>query len=197
MADKNDLIIEGYYFGSFDDAKQANKEIKNAQYLNEIVHSMTVTQKKALYDKMLDEKVFNTPVGWEYLKYLRKCIIEEGISEDNLRPIPLYVTFTSKNDDNNLEHIAKMYVKPKKGEIKRLNERIRISLLINIFLVIIVIAMFAITMNSSSPNIINYKKAIVNEYSEWEQELKDKESELKKREANLNKMEADDEDTRG
>lgn len=197
MADKNDLIIEGYYFGSFDDAKQANKEIKNAQYLNERVHSMTVTQKKALYDKMLDEKVFNTPVGWEYLKYLRKCIIEEGISEDNLRPIPLYVTFTSKNDDNNLEHIAKMYVKPKKGEIKRLNERIRISLLINIFLVIIVIAMFAITMNSSSPNIINYKKAIVNEYSEWEQELKDKESELKKREANLNKMEADDEDTRG
>ena len=197
MADKNDLIIEGYYFGSFDDAKQANKEIKNAQYLNERVHSMTVTQKKALYDKMLDEKVFNTPVGWEYLKYLRKCIIEEGISEDNLRPIPLYVTFTSKNDDNNLEHIAKMYVKPKKGEIKRLNERIRISLLVNIFLVIIVIAMFAITMNSSSPNIINYKKAIVNEYSEWEQELKDKESELKKREANLNKMEADDEDTRG
>lgn len=197
MADKNDLIIEGYYFGSFDDAKQANKEIKNAQYLNERVHSMTVTQKKALYDKMLDEKVFNTPVGWEYLKYLRKCIIEEGISEDNLRPIPLYVTFTSKNDDNNLEHIAKMYVKPKKGEIKRLNERIRISLLINIFLVIIVIAMFAITMNSSSPNIINYKKAIVNEYSEWEQELKDKESELKEREANLNKMEADDEDTRG
>ena len=197
MADKNDLIIEGYYFGSFDDAKQANKEIKNAQYLNERVHSMTVTQKKALYDKMLDEKVFNTPVGWEYLKYLRKCIIEEGISEDNLRPIPLYVTFTSKNDDNNLEHIAKMYVKPKKGEIKRLNERIRISLLVNIFLVIIVIAMFAITMNSSSPNIINYKKAIVNEYSEWEQELKDKESELKEREANLNKMEADDEDTRG
>lgn len=197
MADKNDLIIEGYYFGSFDDAKQANKEIKNAQYLNERVHSMTVTQKKALYDKMLDEKVFNTPVGWEYLKYLRKCIIEEGISEDNLRPIPLYVTFTSKNDDNNLEHIAKMYVKPKKGEIKRLNERIRISLLINIFLVIIVIAMFAITMNSSSPNIINYKKAIVNEYSEWEKELKDKESELKEREANLNKMEADNEDTRG
>ena len=193
MADKDDLIVDGFFFGSFDDAKQANKEIKNANYLNERVVTMNTRQKKALYDKILDDKVFSTPVGWEYLRYLRNSLIEEGITEEELRPIPLYLTFTSSSSDNNkMEHIAKMYVKPnKKDLLNKTKYNLRISVFINILLIVIVIAMFIITMNSSSPNIINYKTTILNQYSEWEQNLQKKEKELNEKEKALEEKESD------
>lgn len=190
MADKKDLIVEGFFFGSFDDAKQANKEIKNAQYLNERVSTMSTKQKKALYDKMLDEKVFNTPVGWEYLKYLRASIIEEGIDETLVRPIPLYITFTSKNDDNkDYSHIAKMKIIPKKSELITLREKNRIKTIAIIALAIMVILMFVIAKTSSSPNIINYKTNILNQYSAWENELNSKEEELRERERQIQQKE--------
>jgi len=190
MADKKDLIVEGFFFGSFDDAKQANKEIKNAQYLNERVNTMSSKQKKALYDKMLDEKVFNTPVGWEYLKYLRASIIEEGIDETLVRPIPLYITFTSKNDDNkDYSHIAKMKIIPKKSELITLREKNRIKTIAIIALAIMVILMFVIAKTSSSPNIINYKTNILNQYSAWENELNSKEEELRERERQIQQKE--------
>ena len=186
MANKEDLIIEGYYFGSFDDAKQAKREIKNAQYLNERVDVMNLKQKLALYNKMLDEKVFSTPVGWEYLKYLRGLLLEEGIIEEELRPIPLYITFTSKNDENEYSHIAKLHVKPGKSELEKTKNNYKISLIFNILFVLLIIAMFAITMNSTTPNIINYKTVIVDQYSSWEQDLRQREEAVKEKEKQLN-----------
>lgn len=185
MANKDDLIVGGYFFGSYEDAKQAHKEMKNAQYLNERAGTLNGKQLKALYDKMLDEKVFSTPVGWEYLKYLRNCMEESGIDMNGVRPIPLYIKFSEEKDDRDYSHIAKMYVKPAKGEITRLKERNRLSTILNVIFVILIIAMFVITMNSSSPNIINYKTAITNQYSAWEQELNEREQALKEREAKV------------
>lgn len=197
MADKNDLIVEGYYFGSYDDAKKANKEIKNAQYLNDKMENITTSQRLALYNKMLDEKVFSTPVGWEYLKFLRNELIELGIDESEIRPIPLYITFNAGNDDNKYSHIAKMYVKPRKDLLEKTKNNFKISLIFNILLIFLIIVMFLITMNSTSPNIINYKTVIVDQYSSWEQELKEKEQELKLKEQELNKMESLDENISG
>ncbi len=42
-------------------------------------------------------------------------------------------------------------------------------------MVIVIGAMFAIALKSDVPNILNYREAIVNEYSEWEQELTQRE----------------------
>lgn len=190
MADKKDLIVEGFFFGSYDDAKQANKEIKNAQYLDQRVNTMSSKQKLALYDKMLDEKVFNTPVGWEYLKYLRASLIEEGVDESLIRPIPLYITFTGKNDDGKeYSHIAKMKIAPQKSELNSLKEKNRIMLIAILVLIGMVISMFVITTKSSTPNIINYKTAILNQYSEWEEELKEKEADLRQRERRVQELE--------
>lgn len=186
MAEKEELIVGGYYFGSFDDAKQATKEIKNAEYLNERVNSMNLKQKKAIYDKMLDEKVFKTPVGWEYLKYLRNMLEEEGMDMNEIRPIPLYMTFTSNRDNNDYSHVAKFHVRTGKSELIKLRERSNIYIIVILILIVLVISMFGITLTSSTPNIINYKTVIVDQYSSWEEELNKKERELNEREAALN-----------
>lgn len=184
MPNKEDLLVGGYFFGSYDDANQAKRELKKAQYLEERVNSMNAKQLKAVYDKMLDEKMFSTPVGWEYLKYVQERLKAEGISENEIRPIPLYATFTSSSKDNNeYSHIAKMHIKNNRAVVPRLKNQLKTSVLVNIALIVLAIVMFVITLNSSNPNILNYKQAITDEYASWEQELTERENALKEKES--------------
>ena len=60
-----------------------------------------------------------------------------------------------------------------------------ISVILNILLVIAMIAMFIISLNSDSPNIINYKRAITDQYATWEQELTERESVIREKEREL------------
>lgn len=187
MANHEELIVSGFQFGSVDDAKAAAKEMKNAQYIDERVNSMNVKQLIAVYDKMINDKVFNTPIGWEYLRYLRERIIQEGGDEHELRPIPLYVTLTSSKDASKDDHavLDKLKFKPSKSDYNIVTEKLHRSVVFNVILVIMVILMFIITLISPSPNIINYKTTIANQYSQWEQELTQREQVIREKEAQL------------
>lgn len=186
MAKTDDLTVNGYCFGSYEDANAALKEMKNAQYLEERINSMSLKQMIAVYNKMIDEKMFKTPVGWEYLKYLRERIVQQGEKVENLRPIPLYVTFTTdSSDDKSMEHVAKMYVKNNQNTIEKVRSNLKNSIILNAVLIILVIAMLIITLKAPTPNMLNYKQAITNQYSEWEQELTQRENKIKERELQL------------
>lgn len=184
MAQREDLIVDGYFFGSFEDADAAVKELKNTTYLNERTTSMNKAQLKAVYDKMLDEKVFKTPVGWEYLKKLKKRLMESGYAEEDVRPIPIYVNFGAQKEDDTL-NIARQYVRPSQKRKYTVKDSLRISIAVNILLVILVLVMFFITLKSDNPNILNYKEVITNQYASWEQELTEREKALREKEAEL------------
>lgn len=62
----------------------------------------------------------------------------------------------------------------------------------NLLLTLLVITMFVITMKSDNPNILNYKKQILNEYASWEQELTERENRVREKEQELS-MEAPEE----
>ena len=47
------------------------------------------------------------------------------------------------------------------------------------------IGMIVITLLDDSPNIINYKNKILNQYTEWERELKEREQLIKEKEQEL------------
>lgn len=182
---KEDLIVDGFCFGSYEDAQKAVKEQKNAEYLEERVNSMSLSQLVGVYDKMLDQRVFQTPVGWEYLKYLKEKIRAAGGDVDRLRPIPIYTTFVTPKDNNDYSHLAKMHIKNRKQKAEEDANKLKLSIGANFFLALLVILMFIITLNSTNPNIINYKKAITDQYSAWEEELNEREVRIREREKQL------------
>lgn len=181
MADKTDYFAQGYNFATEEDAKQAQLERKKAVYFESKLINRSAQNMLSVYDTILDEKVFLTPTGWEYLKKLQEKLRLLGIEEEKIRPIPMYVTFVHNNDDGT---VVKQRVKPTKKRDKE-KEKFRISVIINIVLAIMVAAMFAISLNSNNPNILNYKKNIENEYAAWEQELTQREKEVRIKEAQL------------
>ena len=77
-------------------------------------------------------------------------------------------------------------VKQYESEKKKMKSRLSTSILFNIVLVAVVIAMFIITKNSDSPNILNYERVIQDKYSSWQSELNEKEQELKELEWKIN-----------
>ncbi len=181
MEEKTDFYVAGYRFGSIEDAKQAQKEEKEASYFESKLRGKEVQNILAAYDNILDEKVFKTPVGWEYLKSLQDKIREMGMEEDYIRPIPMYVSYVH-DESEQIPIRQRIQPVPKKEDG---SGKLRLSIFFNILLVIMVAAMFMIAVNSDNPNILNYETTIINKYASWDQELTERENKIREKEAEL------------
>lgn len=181
VADQNIFIVDGYRFGSAEDAELAKKELKKIQYFEEKLDGKNMQTLLAVYDKLMDEKFFSTPVGWEYLRKMQEQLRMAGIGEERIRPIPMYVIFAHKQEEKSSVFDR---IRPTR-KMSRDRKNLRISLGINLFLAVLVVAMFIITLTGETPNIMNYKKAITDQYASWEQELTEREEIIREKEAEL------------
>ena len=196
MADIDNLQVNGYRFGSQKDVEAAGEEVRKIAYFKERTKGKSPRMILSLYDKLLDEKIFKTPVGWEYLKELQEQIKAAGIPEEEIRPISFYVNFSYKTGEE-LDHaLTRQRIRPAKKKVNV--NALQISVCINILLAILVLAMFVITLKSDNPNILNYRQAIINEYASWEQKLTERENKVREKEQKLGmEVESDNSDKRG
>ena len=61
----------------------------------------------------------------------------------------------------------------------------KLSVVLNWLLIAVVGAMFWMTMQSETPNMINYRIALENKYAAWEQELTEREQTVREKELEL------------
>lgn len=178
---QDERIVDGYLFMSEEDAELAKQEQKKIAYLEQHMDYSSPDNVLRVYKKAMVERVFKTPVGYVYLKrmqiYLRKCGL---IEEEDIPPIVLGQSYTVK--------MRKSY-SPARQRVKPAAEKKAqwpvISVMLNVILVLAVTAMFAITMKSSTPNILNYKTNLINQYAGWEQELTEREKVIREKEREL------------
>ncbi len=178
------LTVEGFMFLSVEDADKARLDAKKIKILGQKVKSTKVSDLQEVYEKAISNKIFSTPIGWTYLALLRDNLIEAGVPEDELTPIP--VDYKITNVALSDEYHPKIRVEvPKK---KKRNPKVTMILLgaMNVILVILVAAMFYVALNAETDNIINYKKNVTNRYAEWEQSLTEREKAVRQKEKELN-----------
>ena len=72
-----------------------------------------------------------------------------------------------------------------KRERNMYKSRFTTSVIINLALVVVIIAMIIITLTSKNPNIINYETKLQDKYSAWQEQLQSEEASLKAREAQI------------
>lgn len=176
------FIVGGYDFLSEHDAQKASLDISKIKLLEERVKASKPNDIRAVYEKAIENKIFKSPVGWHYLAKMREKLYECGFTDDDLIPIPIPVTLTRHSAFDNLS--VKQRIRPETKDNKREFKRL-FPVILNIFLIIIVIAMFFVASTSESDNIINYKRNITNRYSAWDQELTEREKEVRKKEKEL------------
>ena len=66
-----------------------------------------------------------------------------------------------------------------------LGQKYKLSMMINLILILSVIGMFFISMTSSNPTILNYEAKLLDKYAAWEQELTEREQEIRAKEDRL------------
>ena len=179
-------IVEGFAFASENEAEKAQKEREGIRYIKEKTNMSNPEMVLRIYNKMIREKMFETAVGYAYLFDLQEYLrTNPHISDDEILPIEVvHPTLKEGLKEEKQKHKEQMQEMKKKASKKivtdkDLQNRYKLSLLLNLILAISVVCMFAISATSSHPNILNYEEELINRYSSWEQELTQRENELR------------------
>lgn len=180
--EENNLTVGGYLFATIADAETAKLEEKKVENLNQHLDYNKPQNVLLVYNKAIENRVFYTPIGTNYLLKMQKDLEECGIPKEKIQPIPLRNTFSNMTERNRM--IARS-ITAKKAKVEYKANFIT-SLLINIVLFMVILAMFIIAWKSETPNMINYRTTIINEYSEWEQDLQEREKIIREKERELN-----------
>lgn len=177
---KSQFTVNGYLFGDAEDVKLAQQEVSAIQYMDKKMERYNGEGILAVYQATLEKKVFRTPIGYQYLQQLQKRMQSMGVAKEKIPPIPLYQVY-----NNRYKTEEKTVRKPVKKKVDPQVKKLRYSILGNVILVILVIALFAIAITGENANALNYRRAIQNEYSEWEQELTERENTVREKEREL------------
>jgi len=178
---KKDYIVDGFSFLSEEDAAAAREELKKARYLERHLDYQGADMILQLYRKALEERTFHTPVGFAFMNGLRGRLIEAGIEEFDIEPIPVYYDVVRNKMRSDFEPVREEAEKKPKKETTKLT----VSVIVNVFLALLVAGMFFLAMTGSNENILNYRRAILNRYASWEQELTEREKAVREKELEL------------
>jgi len=181
---KDELTYEGFVFTNATDVELAKNEMKKIEYIKNKVDFKDMEMLRGVYDKAIENKSFVTPIGLSYLHEMGEYI-DSHSEETKVQPIPLSTSFRRLSLSSGSTPVKSRVTKAQKEELdlqtKNRNLRIICAILVGV-----IIALFAITFSGTNPNIINYKIAITNEYSAWEQDLTEREAIIREKERNLN-----------
>ena len=184
-------MIGVYQFELREDYEAALQEKKGVEYLNSQTDYKDIDKIYTMYCELVQRKIFYTPVGLDYHRKLRSTIVNSGKYERNTIPA-LYVPSGKKRDSAKVERYISAKYKDRVTELDkkvgRMKNKHRTSILLNIIMVIMIIAMFGILMTSSNPNILNYERVLQDKYASWAEDLKEQENELRLRERELEKQ---------
>lgn len=176
-------IAGGFLFLTEKEAKLAEVERKKVAYLESRIDYSKPEDILYIYEKTVKENVFSTPVGMVYLKQLQEFLLnQEGIDPVSVAAIPLNNTYQEYGKAQSAKERMQERHEQEMGTKK---SQLAVSVVLNMLLAIAMIAMFVISLNSDSPNIINYKRVITDQYATWDQELTEREQAVREKEREL------------
>lgn len=175
------LTVRGYRFLIEEDAEAARTDLVRIEHLNKYLKGTNNANVRTLYEKAIQNRIFSTPVGWEYLQELRGMMTDQGIDVEGLEPINIGVPVTRRRlpgDYVTRERIVETPQDPPSLSLKT-------SIILNIVLALLVILMFFIANTSKTDNILNYRRNVTNEYASWAEDLTKRERAVRIKEREL------------
>ena len=182
-------IVDGFLFENETIAELAKKEEEGIRFIKERTALDNPEIVFPLYQKLLEQNLFVTPVGQRFMVELQNILLaSNSIAKDDIPPIKIVPPQLPEPEPKQpVKKVAKKIDKKVAGEYKK---PFYIALFFAIVFGISVIGMFFINeISANSVSIVNYREEILNEYAGWEADLKEKEAELKAKEAELKNWE--------
>ncbi len=185
-ANASQLVVQGVRYASIHDAAAAREELKKIMYIKSRMNYNNPVEVLAIYNKMIENKLFVTPTGHEFLFEIRSFLMQSpAVDPDSIYTINTESLFTQRARNEARASMRPSTPPDARAELKKTRNGYRTSVIVNIFLILVIIALFAIALNSDNPNILNYRTVIENQYAEWEENLEERERQLKEKERQM------------
>jgi hypothetical protein len=176
--------VDGFLFDSRKRAKQAQKEKEGIAYIRKQTSLKDPEAVLNLYNRLLDEELFQTEVGISFLRELQlRLRLSSEINSEGLRPIP-----SVKTEEETLRNFDTEKHESKEPDAKAVVPRraFRTAVALDIILALCIAGMFLITaLSGNNRNILNYENEIIDKYEAWETDLETRQNELDAWEAEL------------
>lgn len=190
MAENGTIIVGGFIFENQAEADQARKEVEGVKYIKGKTDMDNPQMVLQIYNKMIQQNLFETAVGYSYLSDLQEYLYTiPFISNEDILPIPVRHPALEQNIRRKISLPEKRNksVQNQDTIVKNADYKLRfeIALFLSVILAVSVIGMFIISASSGSPTILNYENELINRYEQWEQELEEREAAVKQQEQSL------------
>lgn len=181
---RNRITVNGFVFENLAEAEQAKKEAEGVTYIRAKLNMDEPESVLEIYNKMVQQELFETAVGYAYLSDLQNYLLSiPFIEKENILPIQVLHPALEES----LQRRAKMTASAKEPEVLNVDfkKRFQIASFICGILVVCVVAMFIIMGTTNNATVLNYENELINRYEAWEQELLEREAAVSEKEEEL------------
>lgn len=186
----------GFVFRTKKEAELAQREIEGTKYLRQKLDMENPNAVFSIYQNLIEQDLFETPVGYCFLKELRDYLLMiPAISNEEVLAIPIRYPQTEEEEKEQKKEEQRKERKREKEKAKDRKEqkkegknykgRCRFFMLTSLILLISVVSMMLLAATSDNVNILNYENKLIDKYSSWEQELEEREQAVKEQEQAL------------
>mgnify|MGYP001117592210 CR=1 FL=1 len=186
----------GFVFRTKKEAELAQREIEGTKYLRQKLDMENPNAVFSIYQNLIEQDLFETPVGYCFLKELRDYLLMiPAISNEEVLAIPIRYPQTEEEEkeqkkeeqrkERQREKEKAKNKKEQKKEGKNYKGRCQFFMVTSLILLISVVSMMLLAATSDNVNILNYENKLIDKYSSWEQELEEREQAVKEQEQAL------------
>ena len=181
----------GFVFRTKKEAELAQREIEGTKYLRQKLDMENPNAVFSIYQNLIEQDLFETPVGYCFLKELRDYLLMiPAISNEEVLAIPIRYPQTEEEEKKQRKERQREKEKAKnkkeqKKEGKNYKGRCQFFMVTSLILLISVVSMMLLAATSDNVNILNYENKLIDKYSSWEQELEEREQAVKEQEQAL------------
>lgn len=190
----------GFVFRTKKEAELAQREIEGTKYLRQKLDMENPNAVFSIYQNLIEQDLFETPVGYCFLKELRDYLLMiPAISNEEVLAIPIRYPQTEEEEKKQKKEQKKeeqrkerqrekekaKNKKEQKKEGQNYKGRCQFFMVTSLILLISVVSMMLLVATSDNVNILNYENKLIDKYSSWEQELEEREQAVKEQEQAL------------
>ncbi len=190
----------GFVFRTKKEAELAQREIEGTKYLRQKLDMENPNAVFSIYQNLIEQDLFETPVGYCFLKELRDYLLMiPAISNEEVLAIPIRYPQTEEEEKKQKKEQKKeeqrkerqrekekaKNKKEQKKEGQNYKGRCQFFMVTSLILLISVVSMMLLAATSDNVNILNYENKLIDKYSSREQELEEREQAVKEQEQAL------------
>lgn len=173
----------GYSYETKAEWEETKREEEAIRYIRAKTDLTNPDVARKVYLGLVQKKTFVTPAGMEFMRQLREQLLASATEAGEVLPgIPVKII---PKKSKNVQGFEAENESKSKAKAVSLEGKLHTARILNIVMVLVIVAMFLITLFGPNSMLVDAEVKLQNKYAAWEQQLTERENALAQREQSM------------